>query len=319
MKFIFIIRGHIRESFQNKKLLDFLLKVERLYDIDIYIHTWNVFSNGISWRDIPQNVNTVTTEQIYTYFTNVLKNKIKHIIIDDDSKIELIGSTDGKVCGAPKKGWKNMWYGQYKIIQYINDNMNKYNNELIVNMRFDLFGNYFTGDESRYLLKLNEYYVNNMNIHEEIDIRNVRKDIENINSEIEKINENIIELNKSIDIVNNNKEINFDGLSELTNTIQIKNEIIQKISVDIENLKLFSHKVNENKRIIFNDNPVGKSLQNLEFIDVNNMIGIDNFYIGNLPVMLKITKRFNEKLDTILKKYHNIKYQEALLYYENFY
>lgn len=319
MKFIFIIRGHIRESFQNKKLLDFLLKVERLYDIDIYIHTWNVFSNGISWRDIPQNINTVTTEQIYTYFTNVLKNKIKHIIIDDDSKIELIGSTDGKISGAPKKGWKNMWYGQYKIIQYINDNVKNYNNELIVNMRFDLFGNYFTGDESRYLLKLNEYYVNNMNIHEEIDIRNVRKDIENINSEIEKINENIIELNKSIDIVNNNKEINFDGLSELTNTIQIKNEIIQKISVDIENLKLFSHKVNENKRIIFNDNPVGKSLQNLEFIDVNNMIGIDNFYIGNLPVMLKITKRFNEKLDTILKKYHNIKYQEALLYYENFY
>jgi prefoldin subunit 5 len=319
MKFIFIIRGHIRESFQNNKLLDFLLKIERLYDIDIYIHTWNVFSNGISWRDVPKNINTVTTDQIYEYFTEVLKHKIKHIIIEDDSKIELIGSVDGKVIGAPKKGWKNMWYGQYKITQYMKDTMTNYNHELIVNMRFDLFGNYFTGDESRYFLKLNEYYIKNMNIHEDIDIREVRKDIENINSDIQKLNSSIIELNNSIDIVNNNKEINFDGLSELTNTIEIKNEIIQKLSYNIEQLKSFSQKVNENKVIVFNTNPIGKSLKNLEFLDESDFVGIDNFYIGNLDIMLRITKKFNYNLDAILKKYHNIKYQESLLYYENFY
>lgn len=319
MKFIFIIRGHIRESFQNNKLLDFLLKVNLLYDIDIYIHTWNVFSNGISWRDVPTNINTVTNDEIYGYFTDVLKPKIKHIIIEDDSKIELIGSTDGRVCGAPKKGWKNMWYGQHKILKYIKDNITNYNHELIINMRFDLFGNYFTGDESRYILKLNEYYVNSMNLNDEIDIYKVRKDIEKINNDISELNNTILEINNSIDIVNNDKEINFDGLTELTNTIQIKNEIIQRLSHNIVELKMISQKFNENKRIVFNTNPIGKSLKVLEFVDESNHVGIDNFYIGNLDVMLKITKRFHENLDSIKKKYHNIKYQESLLYYENFY
>jgi uncharacterized protein YoxC len=319
MKFIFIIRGHIRESFQNKKLLEFLLKIDKLYDIDIYIHTWNVFSNGISWRDIPTNINSVTTDKIYEYFTDVLKPKIKHIIIDDDSKIELIGNIDGKICAAPKKGWKNMWYGQYKIIQYIKDNMVDYNNELIINMRFDLFGNYFTGDESRYILKLNDYYLRNINLYEEIDILTVSKDIENINTNLQIINNSISEINNSIDIINNNKEINFDGLNELTNTIQIKNEIVKKIYSEINGLKEFSQKINENNHIVFNTNPIGKSLKQLEFLDDSDLVGVDNFYIGNLDTMLKITKRFHEKLDDILKKYHNIKYQESLLFYENFY
>jgi hypothetical protein len=40
----------------------------------------------------------------------------------------------------PIIGWKNYWYGKYRIIQYIYDNFN-YNDEMIVNVRFDIYSN----------------------------------------------------------------------------------------------------------------------------------------------------------------------------------
>ena len=40
----------------------------------------------------------------------------------------------------PLKGWKNYWYGQYSIINYIyNTNIDK--NEIVINTRFDLLSN----------------------------------------------------------------------------------------------------------------------------------------------------------------------------------
>ena len=58
-----------------------------IYKIDnnlqIYIHTWNIFSNNISWRKIEADNKIVTKEIIEDYF-NILSRLIKHIIIDDD-------------------------------------------------------------------------------------------------------------------------------------------------------------------------------------------------------------------------------------------
>ena len=317
MKFIFILRGHIRNSFDDKKLLDFLLKIDRLYELDIYIHTWNTVSNNISHRHIDVNTNEVTPKLIYNYFTDSLKSNIKHIIIDDDTKIQLIGSTDGKVIGAPKIGWKNMWYGQYTIINYIKQNIKTYNNEIIINMRFDLLGNYYSGEESKYISKLNELYLENMSINEEINIPELRKTVLNINIFIHEINENMKNLNKNIEILNNNKSINFDELSELKSTIEIKNDILQNLSNQLISLEPISEKINNEDKFLTNKNPLGASLTSIIFLDESNFIGIDNFYIGNLNLMLKMTKRFHESLDEIVNKYSNIKHQEALVYYEN--
>ena len=93
---ILIIRGHLRETFNNN---DFYNLVKNIYEINnslkIYIHTWNIFSNNIRWREIKEDKKEVPKEIIYEYIRD-LKDLIKHIIIDDDNKIELIGNLEGK-------------------------------------------------------------------------------------------------------------------------------------------------------------------------------------------------------------------------------
>jgi hypothetical protein len=139
---ILILRGHIRTSFETNDLLIFIKLIYALYpELTIYIHTWNIFSNNISWRKLKVNTQIVTEEIINTYFYD-LKHLIKHIIIDDDSNIELIGNTTGNINNGPMPiiGWKNYWYGKYNIINYIY-NTNISSNELIINCRFDVLNN----------------------------------------------------------------------------------------------------------------------------------------------------------------------------------
>jgi hypothetical protein len=139
---ILVIRGHIRNSFETRELYNF---VESLYnitpDLNIYIHTWNIFSNNISWRHIEIDNRTVNEEIINKYFGKY-SSCIKHIIIDNDKNVKLIGNLEGKINNglAPIIGWKNYWYGKHRIIDYIyNQNIDL--NEMIVNFRFDIFDN----------------------------------------------------------------------------------------------------------------------------------------------------------------------------------
>jgi hypothetical protein len=140
---IFVIRGHIRDTFRSGHLYNL---IETLYhtfpDLKIFIHTWNIVSNNISWREeITTNNEVVNNEVIYNYFGN-LSSCIKHIIIDDDTNIQLNGNLFGNINGGPMPiiGWKNYWYGKHKIIDYIYNNFN-YSDEMIVNTRFDVLDN----------------------------------------------------------------------------------------------------------------------------------------------------------------------------------
>ena len=159
---ILIIRGHIRNTFDTK---DFYNLIKNIYydypDLKIYIHTWNILSNGISWRNVDKNTDIVTEEYIYDYF-NDLNHLIKHIIIDDDTKINLIGNLEGKIsnCKMPIIGWKNYWYGKYKIIEYIN-NLNIDFKETIINLRFDILNNSYSLDSE---IIIN--FINNNNVKE---------------------------------------------------------------------------------------------------------------------------------------------------------
>jgi len=154
---ILIIRGHIRNSFETKKLYNFIKEIHIIFpDLKILIHTWNIFANNISWRKIEINEQNVNDETIFDYFDD-LKHLIKKIIIDDDTKINLIGNLSGKINNGPMPiiGWKNYWYGKYKIIDYmynINININKNEmivNEMIVNCRFDIISNSNNFDEEK--------------------------------------------------------------------------------------------------------------------------------------------------------------------------
>ena len=143
---ILIIRGHIRDSFENDKLINL---VKEIYNIDtnlkIYIHTWNILANTISWRHIEPNNTIVTKDIIYNYFNNSGLShllELENIIIDDDTKIELIGNVKGNINNGPMPiiGWKNYWYGKHKIIKHIyNKKIDE--NELIINLRFDILNN----------------------------------------------------------------------------------------------------------------------------------------------------------------------------------
>jgi hypothetical protein len=151
---ILILRGHIRSAFDNKQLINLIKAIYTIdSDLKIYIHTWNIFSSNLSWRPVKQDNTIVTSHIIFDYF-NELSHLIKMIIIDDDNEIKLKGKIDGVVCNTrmPLKGWKNYWYGKYKIMYNMYRVYNICNmcnikpnivekNEMIINMRFDILNN----------------------------------------------------------------------------------------------------------------------------------------------------------------------------------
>jgi len=147
---ILILRGHIRDAFINENLYHL---VKAIYNINnnlkIYMHTWNIFASSLSWRTIEVDNTPVTKEIIHNYFKE-LAPLIQEILIDDDSKIQLIGNLEGVINGGLTtiRGWKNYWYGKYQIIDYLNK-QNVDPNEMIINCRWDVLSNYnfFTQEE----------------------------------------------------------------------------------------------------------------------------------------------------------------------------
>jgi len=141
---LIILRGHIRNSFENDNLYNFIKTIyKHIPNLSIYIHTWSIYSNGISWRRISKNNSPVNDIVIYNYFKD-LKHLIKHIIIDDDSKINLIGNTSGIICKSnmPTLGWKYYWYGKYQIVNYMKEHLDPLSmKDTIVNCRFDVLEN----------------------------------------------------------------------------------------------------------------------------------------------------------------------------------
>ena len=94
---ILILRGHIRNSFNDDDILNLVKSlVEKYPDIKIFIHTWNVLSSNLSWREVDDNDNNDNEYKILNYFKEYESN-IKHIIIDDDTKVNLAGNTVGNI------------------------------------------------------------------------------------------------------------------------------------------------------------------------------------------------------------------------------
>lgn len=141
---ILLLRGHIRTSFDDGRLRDFVTNVHKLLngDLEIFIHTWSVFSNGVSWRSMTQNTELVTFEKIHNYFGVEISQCIKQIYIDDDSTIKLLGKTDGKLGRSllPVIAWKRYWYGKFSLIKNVLAETHTHLTPAL-NMRFDVFVN----------------------------------------------------------------------------------------------------------------------------------------------------------------------------------
>jgi hypothetical protein len=139
---ILLLRGHLRNSFSDLQLFDLVSKIYLLdTSLKIYIHTWNIYSNDISWRKIKINEHPVTNDEIYNYFGN-LRTLISAILIDDDKEIPLIGNISGNIAKSPVPiiGWKNYWYGKHRLIDYVYNNTTS-KDELVINCRFDVLTN----------------------------------------------------------------------------------------------------------------------------------------------------------------------------------
>jgi hypothetical protein len=60
---ILILRGHIRDSFDNNNLYELIKSIyEKNGDLMIYIHTWSIFQNNLSWRKM-DNIFIEVTEK----------------------------------------------------------------------------------------------------------------------------------------------------------------------------------------------------------------------------------------------------------------
>jgi len=173
MVVVLLLRGHVRNSFENDDLYNFIKKISLIETIDIYIHTWNVYSNNLSWREIKDDDRIIYEEIILNYFKD-LKHNIKHIIINNDLKIELVGKKEGYIGNGkmPLIGWKNMWYGNNIMIDYISK---KYNSkDIIINTRIDILTNsnidFYNSDKMLSFIKnsLKVFHTNKYNIKKNI-------------------------------------------------------------------------------------------------------------------------------------------------------
>jgi len=161
---ILLLRGHIRDSFDNDRLYNLVQLMRNILgDFDIYIHTWHIFQNNLSWRINNNNENLVFHDTIYKYFRD-LKTMIKCVVIENDNDIKLHGNLDGYIhyTRAPIKGWKNYWTGKYDILNHMNNIIGD-KNIVIVNTRFDIMNNYISYSEDDIINFIERNMNNNFN------------------------------------------------------------------------------------------------------------------------------------------------------------
>ena len=155
-----IIRGHIRNSFTTNDLYNLIKYLSEKYTIKIYIHTWSIKQNNVSWRPIENDFTEINIEYFQSYFQDLFKF-VKKIIIDDDTNIKLYGNVDGKMVLTKTNilGWKRYIYGQHKIIKYLyHKNHNK--NKFLLHIRFDLFTNSYIFPYDEIINFINNNYIN---------------------------------------------------------------------------------------------------------------------------------------------------------------
>ena len=140
-KLSIILRGHIRNSFADKNLYNYIKRLANEYDLKIYIQTWNIFQSDISWRHMEKNESPVTECLFYEYFAD-LSTRIQKIIILDDTRLSFTGKTTGRMgkTAGSYLGWKRMWYGIYEIASYLKT-VDPEPDHFIINTRFDVFNN----------------------------------------------------------------------------------------------------------------------------------------------------------------------------------
>jgi hypothetical protein len=121
---IVILRGHIRDGFENDKMYNFIKKILEISPIKLYIHTWIENNGKQSWKNYDKNFEHVHNTSIVTdtlikdYFREI---PIEYILIENDEQIQINGEKTGFICMSkcPIIAWKNMWHGIFTIFNLV--------------------------------------------------------------------------------------------------------------------------------------------------------------------------------------------------------
>jgi hypothetical protein len=150
-----IVRGHIRSSFEDKKLRFLLENISKMFDLRIYVQTWSVLQNGLSWRHLKENRAAVTDEMVRGYMDGF---DVRIVDVIDDSDIRHHGNTEGKIgrTPCPVLAWKNMYYGKFVASRRVLEN--EPGDSVTMQMRFDILSNPFSPKEIEILDFLNRDY-----------------------------------------------------------------------------------------------------------------------------------------------------------------
>ena len=139
-KLILVFRGHIRTAFDNTKMKELVELLNKSYSVEIYMQTWDKQECENTWRNVDKRLQciNVTEDMIYNYFGQENKHLIKKILIQDETKIKLVGNTEGclKRTSMPVKGWKNFVYGLNESLNMIPEELRHEKN--IISMRIDM-------------------------------------------------------------------------------------------------------------------------------------------------------------------------------------
>lgn len=145
----------MRSSFGDPRLKSLIDKISEGFDARIYVQTWNVVQNGLSWRKLKPVDEIVDERKIIEYLGS---DNIKNIRILDDSKIRHHGNISGNVgrTPCPVLAWKNMYYGKFVAARAVFDNEPP--ESVNIQIRFDILSNPFSPKESELMEFLDREY-----------------------------------------------------------------------------------------------------------------------------------------------------------------
>lgn len=150
-----ILRGHIRNSFKDKKLFEFLKEISLNFELHIYVQTWSIIQSQLSWRRL-KRIEVATSD---VYIKKYLESfNVKKTLILDDSKILHKGRVEGFIgkTKCPILGWKNMWYGKIKGAEIALEDSNKC--DIALQFRFDILSNPFSKEKNLLIDFINREY-----------------------------------------------------------------------------------------------------------------------------------------------------------------
>lgn len=136
-----IIRGHIRNAFDNRNLYELIRDISSKMDLKIFVHSWSVVQTRTSWRYIPENKSPVDEDTVRSYFAD-LSHLVSSVIVDDEGSVPISGRKHGTIghTPCPVLGYKYMFYGMLRAAEHVVASVPA--EELVTQTRFDVMSNW---------------------------------------------------------------------------------------------------------------------------------------------------------------------------------